>query len=173
MNSQPEVWLRGPLPGMPDMVQPVAHALMQVQEEVKELMADFPGELLWERPAGMASPGFHLMHMRGVLERLFTYAEGRQLNFRQLAALDDEGKPPVPIDQVGFLVRELSNQINDVVVDLYQIDASILMKKREVGRAKLSSTVIGLYIHAAEHTMRHLGQLLVTVKVLKDVNGLQ
>jgi uncharacterized damage-inducible protein DinB len=38
---------------------------------------------------------------------------------------------------------------------------------RFVGRAKLPSTVLGLLVHAAEHTMRHTGQLLVTVQVLR------
>jgi hypothetical protein len=173
MSNQPEVWLRGPLAGVPGLLQPVAHALLQARDEVNELMDGFPEELLWVKPAGLASPGFHLQHMRGVLERLFTYAEGRQLNLRQLAALSAEGNPPVPINQVAFLVRALDNQINDVLVDLYQVDESILKEKREVGRAKLPSTVIGLYVHAAEHTMRHLGQLLVTVKILKDLSDKQ
>ena len=37
-----------------------------------------------------------------------------------------------------------------------------------VGRRKLPSTVLGLLFHAAEHTQRHTGQLLVTVRVLTD-----
>lgn len=168
MSGKPEVWLRGPLDDMPVLLQPVAHALMQAEEEVAVIMSGFPDELLWERPAGLASPGFHLQHMRGVLDRLFTYARGRQLNLTQLAALAAEGKPPVPIDQVGFLVRDFSDQINEALIDLYQTDESVLTESREVGRSKLPSTVIGLYVHAAEHTMRHTGQLLVTVKVLEN-----
>jgi hypothetical protein len=35
---------------------------------------DFPTKLLWERPANVASVGFHLQHLAGVLDRLFTYA---------------------------------------------------------------------------------------------------
>jgi hypothetical protein len=38
----PEVWLRGPLPGMPPLLQPVAHALLQAREELVELLHDFP-----------------------------------------------------------------------------------------------------------------------------------
>ena len=56
----PEVWLRGPLKDIPALLQPVAHALLQAREELNELMADFPDSLLWEKVAGMASPGFHL-----------------------------------------------------------------------------------------------------------------
>jgi uncharacterized damage-inducible protein DinB len=40
-----------------------------------------------------------------------------------------------------------------------------------VGRKQTPSTVVGLLFHAAEHTMRHTGQLLVTVRVLKVEKG--
>src|SRR5690242_9408896 len=86
----PEVWLRGPLPSIPSLLQPVAHALLQAREEVMELMEGFPEELLWERPAGVASPGFHLQHLSGVLDRLFTYARGEALDRGQLDALATE-----------------------------------------------------------------------------------
>src|SRR5579884_2421562 len=79
----PEVWLRGPLPDIPSLLQPVAHAILQAQEEVSAEMKDFPEKLLWERPAGVASVGFHLQHLTGVLDRLFTYASGESLNEEQ------------------------------------------------------------------------------------------
>jgi hypothetical protein len=37
---------------------------------------------------------------------------------------------------------------------------------RLVGRAKLPSNTIGLLVHAAEHTARHVGQLMTTAKVV-------
>src|SRR5215831_20027036 len=76
---------------MPGLLQPVAHALLQAREEVIAEMADFPEELLWERPGGVASVGFHLQHLGGVLDRLFSYAQGRALNERQAEALAAEG----------------------------------------------------------------------------------
>src|ERR1700754_2250061 len=91
--SKPEVWLRGPLVDVPALVQPVAHALLQAREEIIEMTAGFPEALLWEGVAGMASPGFHLQHLAGVLDRLFTYARGEQLSELQLNALAAEGKP--------------------------------------------------------------------------------
>ena len=81
----PEVWLRGAIENIPSLLQPVAHALLQAKEEVNELLEDFPNELLRERPAGAASTGFHLQHLAGVLDRLFTYAQGRQLDEEQFA----------------------------------------------------------------------------------------
>ena len=41
-----------------------------------------------------------------------------------------------------------------------------LLDPREVGRMKLPSNVLGLLFHAAEHTQRHVGQLVTTVKVI-------
>jgi uncharacterized damage-inducible protein DinB len=108
-----------------------------------------------------------------VIDRLFTYARGQQLYDKQLAVLASEGKPVNGSITTAGLVEKFNKQIQEALLQLGQADEAILTEKREVGRGKLPSTVIGLYVHAAEHTMRHLGQLLVTVKVLKDKNGLQ
>ena len=89
----PEVWLRGPVDGVPPLLQPVAHALLQAREEVGKIMEGFPEALLWEKPAGVASVGFHLQHLSGVLDRLFTYAQGTSLTTEQLNALQAEEQP--------------------------------------------------------------------------------
>ncbi|QEC74530.1 DinB family protein [Mucilaginibacter ginsenosidivorax] len=162
----PEVWLRGPLNDVPVLLQPVAHALLQAREELNELMAYFPDLLLWNKVAGMASPGFHLQHLTGVLDRLFTYARGVGLSDDQLAYLAAEGKPAETISAVT-LVEQFNLQVDKAVKQLANTNQSTLADVRGVGRAQVPSTVTGLYVHAAEHTMRHLGQLLVTVKVLK------
>ncbi|WP_413668263.1 DinB family protein [Mucilaginibacter sp. Mucisp86] len=163
----PEVWLRGPLADVPALLQPVAHALLQAREELNELMSDFPETLLWEKLAGMASPGFHLRHLTGVLDRLFTYAKGEGLSEEQLSYLAAEGKPGGHEIAVSDLVNAFNVQVDNAIDQLKATDESILTDWRGVGRAQLPSTVIGLYTHSAEHTMRHLGQLIVTVKVLK------
>ena len=67
-----EYWMSGPVDNIPALLQPVAHALLQANLEINHLMQDFPEEKLWEKPAGVASPGFHLQHLTGVLDRLFT-----------------------------------------------------------------------------------------------------
>src|SRR3954471_11760095 len=91
--TSPEVWLRGPLPDYIDELQPVAHSLLQVREEVGRFNA-VPADKLWARPGGAASIGFHLKHLAGSLDRLLTYAAGKPLNAAQYAALaaeDSEG----------------------------------------------------------------------------------
>ena len=160
-----EVWLRGPIPNIPLLLQPIAHALLQAQEEVHTMMADFPDNLLWERPANVASPAFHLQHLTGVLDRLFTYARGEFLSTAQLSALAAEGKFNEAIT-VKELVEAFDKQIEQSISALAHTDETILTHAREVGRAKLPSTVIGLLTHSAEHTTRHVGQLLVTIKIL-------
>ena len=167
MGDKLEVWLRGPLDGIPGLVQPVAHALLQAREEVGLLMEDFPDELLWEKPAGLASPGFHLQHLTGVLDRLFTYAKGKPLDPLQLDALALEGRPNTTGINAMGLVERFEHQVYNAISDLEMVNEGDLTAPRAVGRAGLPSTVIGLYVHAAEHTMRHVGQLLVTVKILK------
>ena len=165
-DAPPEYWLRGPVPGVPDLLQPVAHALLQAQEEIHDMMGDFSGQLLWERPAESASVGFHLRHLAGMLDRLFTYARGESLSRQQLAYLAEEGNPQEDITVV-FLLKVLDAQLAQSLDQLRGTDPQTLTQTRTVGRQQLPSTVLGLLFHAAEHTMRHTGQLLVTVRVLK------
>ncbi|WP_342648261.1 DinB family protein [Mucilaginibacter sp. CSA2-8R] len=167
-NLLPEVWLRGPLPEVPALLQPVAHALLQAREEINALMADFDEEMLWTKPAELASAGFHLQHLTGVLDRLFTYARGKMLTPEQLNALHQEGKPLSESGQVQILLNNFNRQVDLALEQLTAENSEILTEVRGVGRAQTPSTVIGLYTHAAEHTMRHVGQLLVTVKILQS-----
>lgn len=167
MSSLPEVWLRGPLSSVPVLLQPVAHALLQSKEEINSLMKEFDESLLWKRPANLASVGFHLQHIAGVQDRLFTYAKNEMLNEQQLQYLKDEGKENETLT-ADSLLENLNNQTEKSIAQLKQTDENILTETRFVGRKKIPSTVLGLLFHTAEHTMRHTGQLLVTVKILQQ-----
>ena len=166
-DTLPEAWLRGPLPGISSVLQPVAHALLQAREEVEALMEGFPAEKLWERPAGVASVGFHLQHFPGVLSRLFTYARGGSLDAAQREALAAEQEPSRPHVTVEELVNAFRQEVDRAIEELRGIDETTLSDARTVGRARLPSTRLGLIVHAAEHTQRHVGQLLVTVRILR------
>ena len=165
-----EVWQRGPLQEIPDLLQPIAHALLQAEEELEEMMNNFSDELLWQRPANVASPGFHLQHLSGVLDRVFTYARNEPLTDFQLAQLHDEDVAPQQNVTVQSLLERFKRQIKTAIIQLQNTDEDTLKEYRGVGRKQLPSTVIGLLVHAAEHTMRHVGQLSVTVKILKASN---
>ncbi len=166
----PEVWLRGPLPAVPPLLQPVAHALRQAESDVAAALAAFPAAQLWARPAGVASVGFHLQHLAGVLDRLLTYARARALSPAQLAYLAAEGCPAAaaapPAAQVAALQKNFGDAVERALAQLHRTPEATLTEYRPVGRAALPSTVIGLLVHAAEHTQRHVGQLLVTARIL-------
>ncbi|MBS0030300.1 DinB family protein [Chitinophaga sp. 22321] len=158
-----EYWMSGPVDNIPPLLQPVAHALLQANLEVNDLMQDFPEARLWERPANVASPGFHLQHISGVLDRLLTYARAEALTAEQLAYLGNEGKPT---DTLPGLLDRFNAQVHQALLQLSITPEATLTEFRGVGRKQLPSTVLGLLFHAAEHTMRHTGQLLATVKIM-------
>ena len=169
-DQLPEVWLRGPLPQVPPLLQPVAHALLQAQADVAAALAHFPADKLWERPAGVASVGFHLRHLTGVLDRMLTYARHQPLGPAQLAYLAAEGRPApdagTPAAQIAALQNAFGGAVRQALAQLHRTPENTLTEYRPVGRAALPSTVIGLLVHAAEHTQRHVGQLLVTARIL-------
>ncbi|HEX9957777.1 MAG TPA: DinB family protein [Fibrella sp.] len=168
MSNQPEIWLRGPLPNVPALLQPAAHALLQACQDAETALTDFPDALLWERPAGLASVGFHLQHIVGVQDRMLTYARHESLSEAQFTYLKQEGKPTDDQQSVSELLSRLRTQTDHTVAYLCQVDPGTLPDFRPVGRAGLPSTVGGLLFHAAEHSMRHVGQLLVTARILRE-----
>ncbi|WP_067029894.1 DinB family protein [Allomuricauda sp. CP2A] len=167
MSSPQEYWLSGPIPNVPPLLQPSAHALLQSVREIKTYLIDFPEEKLWEKPFGRASVGFHLRHLTGVLDRLLTYAKEQSLTEEQFHFLKNEGNGQ-DAPSVQQLISDFETKVNEALDYFKTIPESSLTENRYVGRKKLPTTVIGLLFHAAEHSQRHVGQLLVTVSVLKD-----
>lgn len=165
-----EAWLKGPIEGVPSLLQPVAHALTQANVEIHAMMKDFPDSKLWKQPSGAASAGFHLQHIPGVLDRLFSYSDGLPISNAQLKYLSEEGLENPGLTK-EMLLQKLTAQITTAIDHLKTIDPVTLTESRTVGRKKLPSTVMGLIFHAAEHTMRHTGQLLVTVKVVTETGA--
>jgi len=163
---QLEVWQRGPIEEIPALLQPVAHALLQAREELNLAMNGFSDDLLWQRPANIASVAFHLQHLSGVLDRVFTYSLSLSLSARQLKELEAESLLHQPNLTTAILLNRFNMQVDKSIVQLKNTDVNTLIEFRGIGRKMYPSTVIGLLFHGAEHTMRHLGQLLVTIKVL-------
>jgi hypothetical protein len=165
-GSEPEVWLRGPLPGYAPALMPVAHALLQAREDVERIATGSTTEELWQRPGGAASAGYHLQHLAGSLDRLLTYARGESLDDTQRAALAREGTSG---DSPSVLVLLVLAQIDRALEQVRHTPVDTLGDARMVGRAGLPSTVLGLLFHAAEHTTRHAGQLITTLKVVRGL----
>lgn len=165
--SEPEVWLRGALPDVPPLLQPVAHSLLQCREEVRAALRDLTPEQLWKRPGGAASAGFHARHAAGSLDRLLTYARGEQLSEAQREALASEGVPDLAAGAASRLFDAYDAGIDRALRQVRATPEQSLLEPREVGRGRLPSTVIGLLFHAAEHTQRHAGQLVTTAKIVR------
>jgi ribosomal protein S18 acetylase RimI-like enzyme/uncharacterized damage-inducible protein DinB len=162
----PEVWLRGPVAGVPSLLQPVAHGLMQCREELDTHVSSLsPGEL-WTRLSGVASIGFHVRHAAGSLDRLFTYARGEALSPAQRAALAAEREPDLAPDAARTLLAGFDRAVEGAIGQLRATDEATILDPRGVGRAQLPSTVLGLLFHAAEHTQRHVGQAVTTARAL-------
>src|SRR5215212_4143717 len=140
-----EWWQRGPIDGVPAVLQPVAHMLLQARESVGELVDGLTEEEWNRRPAGVASAAFHVRHIGGVIDRLFTYARGQLLSAEQLAAIKVEGSLLAAADVVSVL-GALAERVDAAVAELRTVDVTTLGEFRGVGRAQLPSTVIGCLV---------------------------
>lgn len=164
--TPPEPWLRGPVPGVPAELQPVAHALLGAREELEALIPSITAAELRASPGGAATLAFHLLHLAGSLDRLFTYARGEALTPRQRERLAEE-RAGAPTGDREALARVAIQALDAALEQLRKTPPESLGEVREVGRARLPSTVRGLLFHAAEHTARHVGQVATTLKVLR------
>jgi uncharacterized damage-inducible protein DinB len=160
----PEPWLRGPLADEDPLLMPTLHALQQAHEDLRLNARGLSDAQAWARPHGLTSLGFHLRHIAGSLDRLTTYLRGRALNEEQLAFLQAESQP-------GASLRDMLDDVDRAIERtsrvLRSLDLTTLRDKRGVGRRELPTTVIGLTVHIAEHTQRHVGQAITTCLLLK------
>ena len=166
-SSPPEVWLRGPIPDVAPLLQPVAHALLQAVEDVLRVVVPLSEDQLWSRLRGVPSVGFHVRHASGSLDRLFTYARGEGLSAEQRTFLAGEAEPGSPPAQAAAVARGFERQVDRALAQLRATPVSALLEARGVGRLELPSTVLGLLVHAAEHTQRHVGQIVTTAKIVQ------
>lgn len=166
---KPEVWLRGPMDGMLPYVTPVAHALLQAREDLEREVQNLTADELWMRPGGAASMGFHVRHIGGSMERLLTYARGGSLSEAQRQAIAHEAKPGEPPAEAAELLAVALEAIDGALETLRTVSGEDLLAERRVGRARLPSTTLGLLFHLAEHTTRHVGQLITTKKIVRGL----
>lgn len=114
---------------------------------------------------------FHLQHLAGILDRLFTYARGEQLSMLQLEALQKEGNEDRNI-HLDDLLQHFNRQVSAAMEQLKNTKGESVFEIRYVGRKQIPSNVLGLLFHAAEHTQRHTGQLLVTARIVSSTGNL-
>lgn len=153
--------------GVPALLQPVAHALVDADEDVQKVVPGLNAAAVAARPGGAASVAYHVVHAIGSLDRLFTYARGEALSTAQMSALIAEKT----LDPYAFspvqLATAFAAAVNKAHVQLRFTPDAELLETRLVGRAKLPSTTLGLLVHAAEHTARHVGQIVTTARIVR------
>jgi uncharacterized damage-inducible protein DinB len=159
----PEPWLSGTHADLPAVVRAVVHALELAREDVDAAVAPLPDSALDARPGNAASIAFHLRHIARSLDRLLTYAEGDQLSPAQLDALKAEDDPPV---SKSALLGEFHRGIEDATRRVRAFAGADLEQPRAVGRKALPTSVAGLLVHCADHTLRHTGQVVTTAKIV-------
>jgi uncharacterized damage-inducible protein DinB len=163
-KTLPEPWLRGPISGISPLIAPVLYSFQQAREDLAKHTEGLTRDQTWGRPFGLAPVGFHLRHIAGSVHRLTTYLLGAQLDEAQMAALRNEMEPGEPL---ANLLAQVNESLAQAEERIKSIDPAILTEPRAVGRQQLPTTVIGLLIHIAEHTQRHVGQAIVAAKLAR------
>jgi len=168
MVQMVEPWLRGTLTDIEPVRRAVLHALELAEEDVLRWTRDLDDETLEMEPLGLPSVGFQMRHIARSIDRLLTYADGRGLSEEQTHALRSEQVARTTGEEARRQVVEAIAKVRPFAM---QFSQDQLNEMRGVGRAGLPTTLAGLLIHIAEHTQRHVGQLITTAKVvvaLKD-----
>ena len=160
---EPEPWLRGTLTDVEPVRRAVLHALELAEEDADRWAAGLSEEEMSACPAGLPSVAFQLRHISRSLDRLLTYAEGAALSEAQLAELRTE----MDTGSVADVLSEFRAGLSRAMQRVRRFTAERFSEARSVGRAQLPTTVAGLLIHCAEHTQRHIGQMITTAKVLR------
>jgi len=163
-----EPWLRGTLTEVDAVRRQVLHALELAHEDVDRWCVGLSDAEMDARPFGLAPVGFHLRHMAWSLDRLLTYAEGRQLSEAQMGALGSELAGGAVAAEV---LAEFRSGLAAAMERVRGIAPETYEEARGVGRAMLPSTVGGLLVHCAEHTQRHAGQAVTTAKVVAGLRS--
>ena len=159
-----ESWLNGKLEGYSQILMPAAHTLSQAIVDLQTI--DLSADELTAKPNNAPSAAFHLRHIAGSVDRLLTYAKGENLSVAQFEFLKLE-----TAEIKDLSAKELINQAIDSIENALRfcqtISPEILFEERFVGRKKLPTNVFGLLFHIAEHTARHVGQVVTTAKIVR------
>jgi uncharacterized damage-inducible protein DinB len=161
---QPEPWLRGPIQGVPPHLMPVFHSFAQVREDLAVHTAGVSDDALWRTVGPLPSLGFQLRHIAGSVDRLVTYLAGEELSPAQIEVLKTEAQPGAPL---SVLLDGVDRALDSAEKRIRAIGPESLDEPRFIGKKRLPSTVLGLLVHVAEHTQRHLGQAITTAKLVR------
>jgi uncharacterized damage-inducible protein DinB len=163
-----EPWLRGTHTEVDAVTRAVLHALELADEDVAKWCDGLTDEEMNARPFDLAPLAFHLRHIARSLDRLLSYAEATQLDATQKAALGTELDAGATRESV---LAEFSAALRTSATRVRAFSPEHYNTERGVGRAALPTTVGGLLVHCADHTQRHVGQVVTTAKLIVAMRG--
>jgi uncharacterized damage-inducible protein DinB len=163
-----EPWLRGTYADVPAVGRAVLHALDLAIDDLTKWTAGLTDAEVHSQPLGLPSVAFHLRHIARSTDRILTYAEGGQISSEQLAVLKTEqaGDEPLPA-----LLAEVETSFSTAAERIRVLATADFDTPRGVGRKQLPTSIGGALIHVADHTQRHVGQVVTTAKVLKAMRS--
>lgn len=162
-----EPWLRGTLTEFDAVRRQVLHALELAGEDADRWCRDLTNLEIAAEPFGLPSVCFHLRHLARSLDRLLTYAEGRQLTSAQLSLLATETE--CADAEAEVILREFKISLEEAATRVTAVAPSTYEEPRDVGRQALPTTVGALLIHCAEHSQRHIGQAVTTAQMVRGL----
>jgi hypothetical protein len=163
MSTEP--WMRGYLKDVDPIQAAVLYSFRHAQEDIGEWIRRIPEELLWMQFGNVAPAGFHVRHIAGSTDRLVTYASGQQLSEDQLGQLRNEKSPGGSLPELLQLLESNFQRAEGIIRSL---DPATYGDIREIGRKRIPVPLGTLLVHIAEHTQRHVGELIMTVKVINE-----
>lgn len=163
-----EPWLRGTHAEVPAVGRAVLHALDLALDDLLKWTEGLTDEEVRSTPLTLPSVAFHLKHIARSTDRLLSYAEGNQLTAEQLAALKAEQAGEEPL---AALLAEVEASFSNAAERVRALATSDFNEFRGVGRKQLPTSIGGALIHVADHTQRHVGQVVTTAKVLKALRS--
>jgi uncharacterized damage-inducible protein DinB len=168
-----EPWLRGAHADVPAAGRAVLHALELALDDLTKWTAGLSDAEVHSQPLGLNAIAFHLRHIARSTDRILSYAEGNQLSSEQLAALKAEQGGPEgrESETLAELLAEVETSLSSAAERIRVLATANLDTFRGVGRKQLPTSIGGAMIHVADHTQRHVGQVVTTAKVLKALRS--
>lgn len=165
-----EPWLRGTHTDLPAVGRAVIHALELALDDLHKWTAGLRDAQIHAAPLGLTPIATQLRHIAGSIDRILTYAEGRRLTDEQLALQKTEEAGSQSLEE---LIAAVDTSIAGAFTRIRALATQDLEQPRGVGRKQLPTSLGGALVHVADHTQRHVGQVVVTAKVLRGPsNGL-
>lgn len=163
-----EPWMRGTHTDVPAVGRAVLHALELAAEDIARWTDALTDDEAHTQPLALPSISFHLRHIARSVDRILTYAEGSQLTSDQLTELKAE---KTGRELLADLRAEVERSFANAADRVRRLANADFETRRGVGRKQLPTSIGGALVHVADHTQRHIGQVVTTAKVLMALRG--